>query len=467
MPFMRSESCSFIWQPKVVTWNAFTVGGGYELLALRGGIEGARFRLGLLAVGMRQLTAPDDHGLSNLAAAQHGVVNRSQLYDLGFDDAAIRRRCLSGRLHRLYRGVYAVGHTVMNREGRWLAAVMASGRGAALSHRSAASLWGIRPNAAPRIDVTVPHTSGVRSTSAIVIHRSRRPVDTTTHDGIPVTTPGQTLADLATALPKRQLEKAVELAEAQRLHVAVPDDHPGAKRLAEATAHDLATTTRSSLEDAFLELCDAHGIPRPLVNTLVEGYEVDFCWPEDRLIVETDGFEHHGTRAAFERDRARDARLTALGWRVIRLTDAQVRFEAASCAVVVLAARQSAPALEPGDRALALGERLAEHPDALGDVDLGRVEVGRVLELRPSGPAGCGRQLGSPELHRVPAPVERSHRAKSVALDSRMTVTLIWPGYSSSCSISRAISCESRTAPSSSSVLGWTMTRISRPACIA
>jgi Transcriptional regulator, AbiEi antitoxin/Protein of unknown function (DUF559) len=359
---------------------------------------------------MRNLTTPRDLELSNLAARQHGVVGVAQLSSLGFDRYAIRRRTQSGRLHRLYRGVYAVGHTIVNRDGRYLAAVLACGDGAVLSYRSAAELWGIRPSAAARIDVTVAHTSGVRSSKAIIVHRSRRPVETTTHDGIPVTTAGQTLADLATALPRRALEKAAERAEALRLHVKVPDDHPGARRLAEATAHDLGTTTRSPLEDAFLELCDAHGILRPLVNTVVEGFEVDFCWPADHLIVETDGYLHHGTRAAFERDRARDAQLTACGWRVVRFSDAQVRGDASSCAVVVLAARQSAAALEAGDRALALGQRPAEHPDSLGDVDLGGVAVGRVLELRLGRPAGCGRQVGAPQLHGVSA-AEQSHRA--------------------------------------------------------
>jgi hypothetical protein len=302
-------------------------------------------------------SATPDRRLADLAARQHGVVSRGQLLELGLDRGTIERRVRSGRLHRLYRGVFVVGHTLVPVDGRYLAAVLACGPQAALSVRSAAALWGIRPSAAARIDVTVSHTSGVRSTRSIVVHRSRRPVDTTTRDGIPVTTPGQTLADLATALPRRALEKAAEQAEALRLDVRIPAGHPGAKRLAEATAHDLTATTRSPLEDAFLELCDAHGIPRPLVNAVVEGFEVDFCWPADRLIVETDGYQHHGTRAAFERDRARDARLTARGWRVLRFTSAQVRRDAASTAVAVLAARQAAATLEPGDRALALGQR--------------------------------------------------------------------------------------------------------------
>ena len=365
--------------------------------------------MGRLSRDMRDPTTPGDVQLAELARRQHGVVDVGQLREIGFDRDAIARRVASGRLHRLYRGVYAVGHTIVPRNGRYLAAVMACGDGAALSHRSAASLWGIRPGAAVRIDVTVSRTGGVRSSSAIVIHRPRRPAETTTLDGIPVTTPGQTLGDLATALPRRQLEKAVEMAEAARLHVVVPDDHPGAKRLAEATKHDLGATTRSPLEDAFLELCDAYGIPRPRVNAILEGYEVDFCWPELRLIVETDGFAHHGTRAAFERDRARDARLTARGWRVLRFSDAQVRRDANSSAEVVLAARRAA-ALEAGDGAAPGAQRLAEHPDGLGQLDLGGVEVGSVVELGLGGPAGRLGELGPPQLHRV-ATAEQSHFA--------------------------------------------------------
>jgi very-short-patch-repair endonuclease len=278
------------------------------------------------------------------------VVSRAQLYEMGFDNPAVERRIASGRRHRLYRGVYAVGHTVLNREARYLAAVLACGPGAALSHRSAAALWGLRRSAAARIDVTVSHTSGVRSSAAIVVHRSRRPVETTIRDRIPVTTPGRTLADLATALPRRQLEKAAEMAEALRLHVEVDPQHPGAKRLREIVRdHDLDTFTRSELEDAFLELCDRHAIPRPRVNMRVAGFEVDFCWPEERLIVETDGHAHHGTRAAFERDRARDALLTAIGWRVMRFTARKVRRASDEVAALVLSARSPSLAT-PGSR---------------------------------------------------------------------------------------------------------------------
>jgi very-short-patch-repair endonuclease len=287
---------------------------------------------------MRDSTTPRDLQLAEFAAHHHGVVSVGQLRDLGFDRDAIARRVESGRLHRFYRGVYAVGHTILTPRGRWLAAVLACGEGAALSHRSAGALWGIRPTAAARVDVTVSHASGVRSTAAIAVHRTRRPAETVTRDGIPVTTPGRTLADLATALPRRQLEKAAEMAEALRLPVEIEDDHPGARRLREAMEHDLTTTTRSALEDEFPVLCDRYEIPRPLVNHRVEGLEVDFCWPDERLIVETDG-RHHLTRGAFERDWARDALLTAGGWRVMRFTTRQVRREPDTIAGRVLSAR--------------------------------------------------------------------------------------------------------------------------------
>jgi hypothetical protein len=263
-------------------------------------------------------------------------VSRPQLRAIGFDDPAIARRVRAGRLHRIHLGVYAVGHTVPNRNARYLAAVLAAGDGAALSHRSAAILWGIHRSDAARIDVTVPRTCGFRSTKAIAVHRPRLPPAVTTHAGIRVTTPGRTLQDLAIAVPRRTLEKAAEMAEALRLDVTLDPDHPGAARLARVLErHDLHSTTRSLLEDDFLALCERHGIPRPLVNTYVEGLEVDFVWPNERLIVETDSRTYHGTAEAFERDRARDARLKAAGWRVVRFTRRQVHLEDDSVAELV------------------------------------------------------------------------------------------------------------------------------------
>ncbi len=196
-----------------------------------------------------------------------------------------------------------------------MAAVLACGAGAALSFVSAGALWSVRQTAAALIDVTVPRESGRRSNASIRVHRPVVPPEVTIHNSIPVTTPTQTLIDLSSVLPRPALEAALEAAERLRLLDlgALP---PRLQRLAGA----IDTDVRSPLEARFLALCRENGLPRPLVNTVVEGYEVDFCWPGHRVIVETDGHRHHGTRAAFERDRERDAALTAAGWRVVRVT---------------------------------------------------------------------------------------------------------------------------------------------------
>ena len=242
-------------------------------------------------------------------------MTRAQLIELGLSEAAIARRMRSGRLLPLHRGVYAVGHSGLPLRGVWLAAVLASGKGALLSHRSAAALWGMLSTSAPKIDVIVPPTSGRRSTSTIRIRRGKR--DGVVHLGIPVTSPRCTLDDLAAAkLPRWQLRRAQEVA--QRLGEPVTPNGP-----------------RSPLEAAFVELCD----DEPIVNGTVEGYEVDFHWPDARLVAETDGHEHHGTRAAFERDRARDQALAAAGWTVVRFTYRQVLEEPARVRDVLLNVR--------------------------------------------------------------------------------------------------------------------------------
>lgn len=249
---------------------------------------------------MRDSIATPDLRVVEIATEQHGIVTRRQLFDAGLRREAISRRLVSGRLHRLHPGVYAVGHTAVGLHGRWLAAVLASGEGALLSHRSAAALWGMLTTSAPQIDVIVPPKSGRRSTETIRIRRGKR--EGTEHLGIPVTSPRCTLNDLAAArIPRWQLRKAEEVA--QRLGEPVTPQGP-----------------RSPLEEAFLKLCE----DAPIVNGVVEGFEVDFHWPDARLVVETDGHEHHGTRAAFERDRARDQALTAAGWTVLRFTHRQI-----------------------------------------------------------------------------------------------------------------------------------------------
>ena len=274
--------------------------------------------------------SPIESRIVTLAEAQHGVVARAQLLSLGLTEGAVARRMRAARLHRVHRGVYAVGHAVLSREGHWMAAVLACGPGAVLSHRDAAALWNLRGNsAAARVDVTIPRGSGHRSTPRIRVHLTRR-LDSTVVRGIPVTSVARTLADLAEVLPARGLEKAFQQAFTLRLLdardvAALPSGRPGPARVgALPEEHELGGGTRSGLEDAFLALRLRHGIPRPVVNGRVGGFEVDFHWPEARLIVETDTFRFHGGRSAFTADRARDRALAVRGWHTVRATDAAI-----------------------------------------------------------------------------------------------------------------------------------------------
>ncbi|MEA2144327.1 MAG: hypothetical protein QOI64_2757 [Solirubrobacteraceae bacterium] len=295
-----------------------------------------------------------DVRIAQLAARQHGVVSWRQLLDAGVGRGAIDHRVRSGWLHRMHRGVFAVGHPPLTREARWMGAVLACGEGAGLSHGCATALWDIRSYSGTWIDVTVPTRAGRARRDRIRLHRSSTLTtdDITTHRGIPVTTVARTLLDVAATLREAGLARTVEQTEIRRLFdltavqqtLARNPNHPGATRLKRALSlYREDEFTRSELEQAFLALCDAHGIPRPLVNHLVEGEEVDFVWPEQRLIVETDGRGTHLTRAAFERDRARDARLLVLGYRVLRFTELQVRLDGSTvaqtlCAVLAAAA---------------------------------------------------------------------------------------------------------------------------------
>ena len=274
-------------------------------------------------IGGKSQTRSPDATIAALAGRQHGVVSRRQLLELGVGRRAIERRIEGNRLHVVHVGVYAVGHRVLTPHGRWMAAVLGAGPDAVLSHRSAAALWGIRPTSAARVEVTTPRD--LRRRTHLHPHRAVLPADEVTRkDGIPVTTPERTLLDLAAVTQRHELDRALDEAEILRL--------PGPQHLLDRHPHHRGTTnlralllharrsTRSPLEAEFLEFVDDHGFERPETNTIIEGYEVDAVWREQRLIVELDGYATHGTRRAFERDRARDRKLSAKGWRPIRLT---------------------------------------------------------------------------------------------------------------------------------------------------
>jgi hypothetical protein len=277
-----------------------------------------------------------DAAISAIAGGQYGVVARRQLNDLGLDDDAIAYRCGAGRLHRLHRGVYAVGHAVLTARGRWMAAVLAAGPHAVLSHAAAGALWGLRPSAAVIVDVTVPGT-GSRERAGLRIHRARDLTgQTTVHEGLPVTTPARTILDLAATLQRRPLERLLDQAENTRL-TDVPSldalarahrSHRGAsKLLAALNDHTPGTTlTRSGLEERFLALCRDHSLPRPLVDHHLAGRERGFVFDEQRVVVEVDSFVHHRSRRAFEDDRYRDASVLRAGYRTLRITDTQLEY---------------------------------------------------------------------------------------------------------------------------------------------
>jgi very-short-patch-repair endonuclease len=278
---------------------------------------------------------PLEVAIAALAARQHGVVARWQLLELGLTARAISYRLSIGRLHVIHRGVYALGHKRITVRGRWMAAVLACGSAAVLSHRSAAALWGFLGAASPRIDVTTPRRGG-RAVPRIRRHRVRRlpPEDTTKVDGIPVTTVARTLFDLAEALDRSALEQAFEAAERSELldmrAVALTMERNPGRRAHRALRSLLPSLvapepTRSELERLFHRLCRLAGLPLPRVNVLVEGFEVDAYWPVHRLVVEVDSWRFHRTRAAFERDRARDAALLVANYRVMRVTYRQLR----------------------------------------------------------------------------------------------------------------------------------------------
>jgi hypothetical protein len=270
--------------------------------------------------------------VSELAERQWGVVARRQLAALGISRHTADHWLRAGRLHRVHQGVYALGHTALRPEGHRLAAVLACGPGAVLSHRTAAAHRGLLRTDQTRIDVTAPR--GRHGAPGIRLHRSRSldAQDTTCHEGIPITTVSRTLLDVAAMARDGELERAVAQAERLRMYdhreiqavLERANGHRGAGLLRRATSRT-PKWTRNEWEAEFLALIREANLPEPETNEAfhVEDHgrcEPDYHWPEHGVIVELDGFETHGTRAAFRADRAKDAALTASGRRVLRFT---------------------------------------------------------------------------------------------------------------------------------------------------
>ncbi len=272
-----------------------------------------------------------------LAGRQHGVVTRQQLLALGFNAREIEHRVARGRLHPVMRGVYAVGWPKLTRERRWMAAVLACGNGAALSHRSAAALWGIGAETSATIDVSVCRRTrlrrpGIRVRSRLELGES----DVVRCDGIPVTGIVRTLVDIAAELGPIAVERAVN--EADKLELIDPEalrsalgeyeGEPGVRPLRTILDARTFRLSDSDLEITFRPVAQAAGLPIPLTKQIVNGFEVDFYWPELGLVVETDGLRYHRTPAAQTRDARRDRTHTLAGMTPLRFTHYEVKYEA-------------------------------------------------------------------------------------------------------------------------------------------
>ena len=280
---------------------------------------------------------PDDL-IVTLAAGQHGVVTRTQLLRAGVPNHVVKHRIACARLQRVHAGVYRVGPMVAP-HAREAAAVLACGAGAVLSHRGALSLLQLAPPPADVIpvDVTVVlHDRGRRPGIRVHRVRSLTAEDVTTVEGIAVTAPARTLIDVAATARARELEQA--LAQAQRRQLVSAEAlleriarHPRRRGMKALKALLLSETppalTRSEAEERFLALVRKTQLPEPGVNVMVAGFEVDFLWQAAALAVEIDGYAFHSSPRSFERDRLRDAALTALGFRVIRVTWRQIERE--------------------------------------------------------------------------------------------------------------------------------------------
>lgn len=263
------------------------------------------------------------------------MITRAQLVELGLSPKAIDHRRRIARLHALHRGVFAVGTPDVSRLGRWMAAVLAAGDGAALSHSSAAALWEIGREGG-RIEISVPRERNPR-VHGVRVHRRKELAgpDLTRRHGIPATTPARTLLDLAVRLEPSRLERAVN--EADKLDLINPGDlrewagerpgQDGVAPLRRLLDRDRFVLTDSELERLFLRIVQRAGLPKPATGRRIHGYRVDFHWPDLGLVVETDGLRYHRTAAQQASDRRRDQVLTAAGLTVLRFTHRQVAHE--------------------------------------------------------------------------------------------------------------------------------------------
>jgi very-short-patch-repair endonuclease len=266
-----------------------------------------------------------------LVRRQHGVITRRQLLALGYSRKAIRHRVEAGRLHPIFAGVYAVGRREVSQEGFWMAAVLSCGEGALLSHESAAQLWGIRDRRRLPVDISIPRPRTARRRGIRVHRRELRDEMRDMQSGIPVTSPMQTLVDLALILGEAELDRAINEADNLGRIRADTIDPPrgarGAARLRRHLASPAFFVTDSELERRFVPIALRTGLPKPETQVVLNGHRVDFFFRAAGLVVETDGLRYHRTPTQQKRDRVRDQELTARGLCVLRFTHDQIAHE--------------------------------------------------------------------------------------------------------------------------------------------
>ncbi len=271
-----------------------------------------------------------------LAGRQHGIVARRQLLALGFNAREIEHRMLRGRLHLVMRGVYAVGWPKLSLERRWMAAVLACGEGAMLSHCSAAALWEIGSERQGVVEVSVMRRAELKRRGLRVRGRpSLRAERITSRDGIPVTTPVQTLIDLSTELTPNKVERAVN--EADKRDLIDPETlraeldgclgEPGVPLLRGLLDKRTFRLSDSDLEILFRPIAMEAGLPSPLTKEIVNGFEVDFLFPDLGLVIETDGLRYHRTPSAQTRDARRDRAHVLAGMTPLRFTHYEIKYE--------------------------------------------------------------------------------------------------------------------------------------------
>lgn len=285
--------------------------------------------------------------LPRLAARQHGVISRHQIGRLGISRGRIEHLIRAGHLHRVFRGVYAVGHPAIGPRARMRAATLACGEGSVVSHRSAAALLGLLDRAPVTIDVIGRGQRG-RGIDGIRAHWSPglRRSETGSVDGIPCTSPARTLVDYGGMIGMRSLRSAFERAAAKKMldidaiEAALGSSgRRGTRSLRtlieewrDAAPAAKRARLKSPLEAMVLPILSGRGLPAPRANApvdLVGGrIEVDFLWEEQRLVLEADSRDFHGTEVAFERDRRRDRELLRVGFSTLRVTRLQADREA-------------------------------------------------------------------------------------------------------------------------------------------